>query len=346
MTHYFLLAAFLWMLIEGIFLYLYVVQVFVHSSVEYLRLIYALGWIIPGIIVLIAASIGIPSDTYLELNDQCGEGEALYPPIPGTGQKFKRCWLSTTSGMAYSFIVPALIIIVVNAVILGKVFQVLMRVSRKNRSTNRPFAPASSFSSHNNKAFGRKDQIGRVEPKSDSVFSSHKSINDSESSYGSTSPMTGKVTDQSSPNRFPAISPDKKASPQHYMHNPSYLRKQSPLHEGESINKKFIGDVRTALKGALVLLPILGIPWICGLWAANDYVLTMIFIVLNATQGVFIFIVYCLMNGEVMRALRRQVKVAKLRSSSGRSRIGSTSSTRSLNSKFTFSWRTKSTSDK
>lgn len=63
-----------------------VLQVFVHSSIEYLRLIYALGWIVPGVIVIIAASIGIPTDTYLELNDQplaCDEGGALYPPIPG-----------------------------------------------------------------------------------------------------------------------------------------------------------------------------------------------------------------------------------------------------------------------
>ncbi|XP_077966823.1 uncharacterized protein LOC120341773 [Styela clava] len=359
-THFFLLASFFWMLIEGIFLYLYVVQVFVHSTVEYLKWVFLLGWIIPALVVAISAGVGIPNDTYLDLkpdNTYCKETEVLYPPLPTpTGSKYEQCWLSAKSGMSWSFIFPALIIILINFVILCKVVQVLVKVSGRSQ-TIRPFKPSTSSSgrkytgrdtssSYINKTYGQKDMDSHSKYKTSEAKTNKPKEGKSEpnTDYGSTSnghsekPPTTKNMNSSprqSPSRF-----DGRIPSQAYMYNRAQAVNQSPMKE-ESTGKHFVNDVKAAVKGALVLLPILGIPWICGMWVYNSYELMMFFLIINSTQGLVIFIVYCLMNGEVRRAMQRHMQLAKIRSQNGRSRASSTSSLRSLNSKFTRSWRRK-----
>uniref|UniRef100_A0A3Q2D663 Adhesion G protein-coupled receptor D2 n=1 Tax=Cyprinodon variegatus TaxID=28743 RepID=A0A3Q2D663_CYPVA len=49
----------------------------------------------------------------------------------------------------------------------------------------------------------------------------------------------------------------------------------------------------------LILLPVLGLTWICGVLVHLSVVLSYIFIILNSLQGLYIFIVYAVYNSEV-----------------------------------------------
>ncbi|XP_033116912.1 adhesion G protein-coupled receptor L2-like isoform X2 [Anneissia japonica] len=71
---------------------------------------------------------------------------------------------------------------------------------------------------------------------------------------------------------------------------------------------------KSAVKGTLMLLPLLGIAWVTGplLTATDSIVIEYIFVITNSLQGVFIFIVYCVMDNEVRAASKRWI--AKKRS--------------------------------
>ncbi|XP_015756752.1 PREDICTED: adhesion G-protein coupled receptor D1-like [Acropora digitifera] len=113
--HYFLLVWFAWMLIEGIYLYLMVITVFDNNN-EQLRLYGVCAYGIPGVIVLISAS-------------SAHEGY-------GTDSS---CWLSVTNGVIYAFVVPALLIILMNTVILGLVIREIIRIQTNGVSNATKF---------------------------------------------------------------------------------------------------------------------------------------------------------------------------------------------------------------
>ncbi|XP_039370898.1 adhesion G protein-coupled receptor E5 isoform X3 [Mauremys reevesii] len=93
LLHYFFLAAFCWMCLEGAELYLLVVQVFTPHGLRR-RYMFLLGYGVPALIV------GISAATYSE-----GYGTA------------RHCWLSLEKQFIWSFLGPVCIIILVNAVI-------------------------------------------------------------------------------------------------------------------------------------------------------------------------------------------------------------------------------------
>ncbi|XP_061832293.2 adhesion G protein-coupled receptor L4 [Nerophis lumbriciformis] len=103
LLHYFFLAAFAWMCIEGIHLYLMVVGVIYNKGFLH-RNFYVFGYGSPAVVVAISATLG--SKYY------------------GTD---KMCWLSTENHFIWSFIGPACLIILVNllafAVIIYKVYR-------------------------------------------------------------------------------------------------------------------------------------------------------------------------------------------------------------------------------
>jgi len=59
--------------------------------------------------------------------------------------------------------------------------------------------------------------------------------------------------------------------------------------------------VRSWIKGAIVLIVLLGPTWAFGLFYINTHSIVMayVFTVLNSLQGVFIFVFHCLMNEKV-----------------------------------------------
>ncbi|XP_073682310.1 adhesion G protein-coupled receptor L4 [Garra rufa] len=103
LLHYFFLAAFAWMCIEGIHLYLIVVGVIYNKGFLH-RNFYMFGYGSPAVVVAISATLGYK--------------------YYGTSNV---CWLSTENNFIWSFIGPACLIILVNllafAVILYKVFR-------------------------------------------------------------------------------------------------------------------------------------------------------------------------------------------------------------------------------
>ncbi|KAJ8040328.1 Adhesion G protein-coupled receptor L2 [Holothuria leucospilota] len=80
-------------------------------------------------------------------------------------------------------------------------------------------------------------------------------------------------------------------------------------------DKLIVGSTRMEylaswMRGALVLLCLLGITWVFGLAYvnANLVVFAYVFTVFNALQGMFIFIFHCLMNDKVRKEYRRYIR--------------------------------------
>ncbi|XP_055360447.1 adhesion G-protein coupled receptor D2 isoform X2 [Betta splendens] len=55
----------------------------------------------------------------------------------------------------------------------------------------------------------------------------------------------------------------------------------------------------------LILLPVLGLTWLCGVLVHLSVVVAYLFIALNAFQGLYIFLVYAVYNSEVRNAIKR-----------------------------------------
>ncbi|XP_016375955.1 adhesion G-protein coupled receptor D2-like [Sinocyclocheilus rhinocerous] len=60
-----------------------------------------------------------------------------------------------------------------------------------------------------------------------------------------------------------------------------------------------------ATRPVLILLPVLGLTWLCGVLVHLSVVVAYLFITLNAFQGLYIFLVYAVYNSEVRNAIRR-----------------------------------------
>ncbi|XP_067368493.1 adhesion G-protein coupled receptor D2 isoform X4 [Channa argus] len=64
-------------------------------------------------------------------------------------------------------------------------------------------------------------------------------------------------------------------------------------------------QIRAAVKAVLVLLPILGVTWLCGVLVPFSIAMAYIFILLNSLQGLFIFLIYGVYNTEVRSTVNR-----------------------------------------
>ncbi|XP_066468999.1 adhesion G protein-coupled receptor E5 [Tiliqua scincoides] len=93
LLHYFFLSVFCWMLLEGVELYLMVVQVFKTHSLNHWH-IFLVGYGLPAVVVCITAAV-----------NKEGYGTESY------------CWLSFANGFLWSFLAPVCIIITFNAVV-------------------------------------------------------------------------------------------------------------------------------------------------------------------------------------------------------------------------------------
>ncbi|XP_030640183.1 adhesion G-protein coupled receptor D2 [Chanos chanos] len=64
-------------------------------------------------------------------------------------------------------------------------------------------------------------------------------------------------------------------------------------------------QIRAAVKAVLVLLPILGLTWLCGVLVPFSIAMAYVFILLNSLQGLFIFLIYGVYNTEVRSTVNR-----------------------------------------
>ncbi|XP_061680958.1 adhesion G protein-coupled receptor E3 isoform X3 [Syngnathoides biaculeatus] len=82
-------------------------------------------------------------------------------------------------------------------------------------------------------------------------------------------------------------------------------RRSIMLAMGASPVEQTYEQVRAAVKAVLVLLPILGLTWLCGVLVPFSIVMAYIFILLNSLQGLFIFLIYGVYNTEVRTTVNR-----------------------------------------
>ncbi|XP_022100375.1 adhesion G protein-coupled receptor L3-like [Acanthaster planci] len=92
-----------------------------------------------------------------------------------------------------------------------------------------------------------------------------------------------------------------------------------------NMNKDNAHRVRASFRAVVVLVPILGLTWIFGLLGNASTAFKYIFVILNSTQGIFVFICHGLMNIEVQKAMKRRHsnKVSSSASSSNPSHLQS-----------------------
>uniref|UniRef100_A0A3Q3A2F0 Adhesion G-protein coupled receptor D2-like n=1 Tax=Kryptolebias marmoratus TaxID=37003 RepID=A0A3Q3A2F0_KRYMA len=82
-------------------------------------------------------------------------------------------------------------------------------------------------------------------------------------------------------------------------------RRSIMLALGTSPAEQTYEQIRAAVKAVLVLLPILGLTWLCGVLVPFSIVMAYLFILLNSLQGLFIFLIYGVYNTEVRSTVNR-----------------------------------------
>ncbi|XP_029469892.1 adhesion G-protein coupled receptor D2 [Rhinatrema bivittatum] len=91
----------------------------------------------------------------------------------------------------------------------------------------------------------------------------------------------------------------------------SARRRSKMLTPSCSLEKQIGIQIWATAKPVLVLLPVLGLTWLCGVLVHLSIVWAYIFIVLNSFQGLYIFLVYAIYNSEVRNAIQRMKEKKK-----------------------------------
>ncbi|KAK5870496.1 hypothetical protein PBY51_003438 [Eleginops maclovinus] len=86
----------------------------------------------------------------------------------------------------------------------------------------------------------------------------------------------------------------------------SSARRRAKMLSPSSASKMQTFDLSWAVtRPVLILLPVLGLTWLCGVLVHLSVVVAYVFIALNALQGLYIFLVYAVYNTEVRNAIKR-----------------------------------------
>ncbi|XP_026042536.1 adhesion G-protein coupled receptor D2 isoform X1 [Astatotilapia calliptera] len=86
----------------------------------------------------------------------------------------------------------------------------------------------------------------------------------------------------------------------------SSARRRAKMLSPSSASKMQTYDLTWAVtRPVLILLPVLGLTWLCGVLVHLSVVVAYIFIALNSFQGLYIFLVYAVYNSEVRNAIKR-----------------------------------------
>ncbi|XP_069097820.1 adhesion G-protein coupled receptor D2 isoform X1 [Pleurodeles waltl] len=91
----------------------------------------------------------------------------------------------------------------------------------------------------------------------------------------------------------------------------SARRRSKMLTPSYSLEKQIGIQVWATAKPILVLLPVLGLTWLCGVLVHLSIVWAYVFIMLNSFQGLYIFLVYAIYNSEVRNAIQRMKEKKK-----------------------------------
>ncbi|XP_056134958.1 adhesion G-protein coupled receptor D2 [Lampris incognitus] len=86
----------------------------------------------------------------------------------------------------------------------------------------------------------------------------------------------------------------------------SSARRRAKMLTPSSASKMHTFDLTWAVtRPVLILLPVLGLTWLCGVLVHLSMIIAYVFIALNAFQGLYIFLVYAVYNSEVRNAIKR-----------------------------------------
>ncbi|XP_017665419.1 PREDICTED: adhesion G-protein coupled receptor D2 [Lepidothrix coronata] len=85
----------------------------------------------------------------------------------------------------------------------------------------------------------------------------------------------------------------------------SARRRSKMLTPNSSLESQIGAQIWATAKPVLVLLPVLGLTWVCGVLVHLSIIWAYVFIVLNSLQGLYIFLVYAIYNSEVRNAIQR-----------------------------------------
>ncbi|XP_012808476.2 adhesion G-protein coupled receptor D2 isoform X1 [Xenopus tropicalis] len=85
----------------------------------------------------------------------------------------------------------------------------------------------------------------------------------------------------------------------------SARRRSKMLTPNCSLEKQIGIQVWATAKPIVVLLPVLGLTWLCGVLVHLSVVWAYVFIALNSFQGLYIFLIYAIYNSEVRNAIQR-----------------------------------------
>ncbi|XP_076813181.1 uncharacterized protein LOC143459788 isoform X2 [Clavelina lepadiformis] len=146
LTHYFMLSSGMWMLIEGIVLYVNVIV----KSMKLTKLgwyKFVAGWATPAIIVIIAAAIGFSNKTYVQRTKQKFQCPYSEDEAETLSNKYEYCWVSVDSNMIWSVTGPLLAIFVINFFILTHTVAFVLQLSLKSDSM-KPSGQKSQHGQH------------------------------------------------------------------------------------------------------------------------------------------------------------------------------------------------------
>nr|XP_018669615.1 adhesion G-protein coupled receptor D1-like [Ciona intestinalis] len=134
-THYFLLASALWMMVEGLTLFLKTTDSVLHAETThfYKLLRYVTGWGVPVFIVGIVAVIGLKNGYYID------QTPSLLPTGSNGLPEYQKCWLSRSLTI-YGAIIPVSLTILINFCVLVKVGIFIYNMSRSSEQ----FKPSQS----------------------------------------------------------------------------------------------------------------------------------------------------------------------------------------------------------
>ncbi|CAH1780836.1 unnamed protein product, partial [Owenia fusiformis] len=121
LLHFFFMATFSWMLIEGVQLYVKSIKIFAHSYDTRVIFLFV-GWLIPSVVVI--SSFGVKHSGYGISDNSLLNEEAN-----------KSCWLSTKDGTIWAFVGPAMAVMAFNFLITGLVIRVFLTLKANSEKS-------------------------------------------------------------------------------------------------------------------------------------------------------------------------------------------------------------------
>ncbi|CAH3150594.1 unnamed protein product, partial [Pocillopora meandrina] len=80
------------------------------------------------------------------------------------------------------------------------------------------------------------------------------------------------------------------------------------LTANQQVNESQTEQIRLGVRACVVLAPLLGVTWLIGFLVPLHIAFSYIFVILNSTQGLFIFFFHCLGNSEIRGRFKRRVQ--------------------------------------